>query len=171
MLVMQFEQLATVRLGTKLADEEPKCDTATLHARQLVQTIERLNSVEKASVFAGAIHRRTHLALAASLLALAPKTASLADLNSYLPDGSRLLKSGKLGTSEVQAERLHGLLKAEDSSITIPKFYQPFLVNTLKKECFALKEARKGTPEDEILISELIDRLLLRTARALSEKI
>jgi len=87
----------------------------------------------------------------------------LTDLNSYLPDGSRPLKSGKLETSAVQAERLHGLLKAEESAVTIPKFYQSFLINTLKKECLALKKARKGT-----LISELVDRLV-RSARSLPE--
>ena len=160
LLVTRFEQLASVCPDAELSDDEPKQNEAVSHAIQLSQVIKRLSMVESASALTGTTHRRTHLLIAAKLLESAPATATLADLNSYLPAGSQLLNISGIEASDIQAERLHGLLAIEGTSIVIPRFYQSFLVNTLKKERIALKKARNGMPKDGILLSELVVRLV-----------
>jgi hypothetical protein len=41
----------------------------------------------------------------------------------------------------------------------VPAFYQPYIVNTLKKERAGLKKARRGNGDDEVLLSELVQRM------------
>jgi hypothetical protein len=158
-LVTQYDHLIAVK------PEQPINDSQSLpglsHVAHLEeQEMAKFRSTEKASAIAASIHHKTHLLVAAKLMAAAPRDATLADLGAYLPDGSRTLRSGRLESMEVQAERLHGILQGTDKAVFLPKFYQPYLVNTLKKERLALKKARKGTDEDQIPLGELADRLM-----------
>lgn len=164
-LVTRYDQLASLTPEVPLPEGLESSAELSQIAKLAAQETNTLCRIEKTSSIAAEIHRKTHLLAAAKLLAAAPKGASLADLNAYLPDGSRTLKSGQLEPGDAQAERLHGVLQGTNSSVYIPKFYQPFLVNTLKKERQALKKARKGTDEDNIPLSELADRLI-RAAQA-----
>jgi len=163
-LLTQYDQVDAVNFETLLPGELLSCVEFVQQSQQVAVSIVKLRNIEKASEIAARIHRKTHLMVAATLVAAAPKDASLADLNELLPDSSRNLISGRLETADVQAERVYGVLKGTDTAIYLPKFYQPFLVNTLKKERMALKKARRGTEEDLIPLGELAERLA-RAAR------
>lgn len=163
-LLTRYEQLTLSKPQQPLNDELASVELAQL-ATAAKQVLEGTRKIEKASAVAAAIHRRTHLMVAAKLVASAPSSATLADLGALLPDASRTLKSGKLEPATVHAERLHGLLQGTDSSVFLPRFYQPFLVNTIRKERIALKKARKGTDEERIPLSELAERLTREAVR------
>lgn len=166
-LVTQYGHLAMAKPDTALPEAKLSSSVLDQLAAQASHAIEETDRIEKASTIAAGIHRRTHLMVAAKLLSAAPSSATLADLGGLLPDGARILKSGKLEPAAVQAERLHGVLQGTDSSVFLPRFYQPFLVNTLRKERLALKKARRGTDEDQIPLSELADRLMREAQRLL----
>lgn len=59
----------------------------------------------------------------------------------------------------MSAELALGLLEASGASLYVPAFYQPYIVNTLKKERSGLKKARQANSVDEILLSELVLRM------------
>lgn len=160
MLLTRFEQLRLAKPEQGLEQEQLASVNLEQCAIDVRQSIEEARKAEKASTVAAKIHRRTHLAVAAQLVAAAPSGATLADLGSLLPDGTRTLRSGRLDPVLVQAERLHGILQGTDSSVFLPRFYQPFLVHTLRKERLALKKARKGTDESQIPLGELAERLM-----------
>lgn len=160
LLLTRFDQLPLTKPDQPLAEDKLASRELGQLATLVGQGLENIRKIEKASSIAAEIHRKTHLMVAAKLVAAAPSGATLADLGSVLPDGSRTLKSGKLDQVTVQTERSHGILQGTDSSVFLPRFYQPFLANTLRKERLALKKARKGTNEDQIPLSELAERLV-----------
>lgn len=164
-LVTQYAQLSMTNPDKPLPEDKLASPELGALAAIASQGMEEINKVEKASAVAAGIHRKTHLMVAAKLVAVAPSGSTLADLGGLLPDGTRTLKSGKLESVAVHAERLHGLLQGTENSVFLPRFYQPFLVSTLRKERLALKKARKGTDEDQIPLSELAERLMREAQR------
>lgn len=55
---------------------------------------------------------------------------------------------------------LLGLLEASGASLYVPAFYQPYIANTLKKERVGLKKARRGSGDDDIPLSDLVQRMV-----------
>ena len=160
LLATRFEHLNLAKVNQDLPVDTSIPVELTQLSNQRAQLHNDLLQTEKASMVAADIHRKSHILAAENLVSAAPRGASLADLNTYLPDCSRVLKTGPLESVDVQAERHYGVLQATESALLLPRFYQPFLVNTLKKERMALKKARKGTDEDQIPLSELAERLM-----------
>lgn len=166
-LLTRFGQLAQTKPESPLPADTDSSPEFNHLASLASQATDRVRKIEKASAVAASVHRKTHLMAAAKLMAAASSGATLADLNSLLPEGSRNLRSGKLEPATVHAERLHGVLQGTDSSVFLPAFYQQFLASTLRKERLALKKARKGTEDELIPLSELADRLV-RAAQAVT---
>lgn len=158
-LVERFEQLPAEVHGPFAAAGELACKTAQSAVHEQRDRVDRWARVETVSATAGKAHRRSHLLAAGGLLAGAPAGASLADLAAYLPDASRTLRTSKLDPSAVSAEVALGLLEATGTSLYVPSFYQPYIVNTLKRERAGLKKARRGTGDDELPLSDLVQRL------------
>jgi hypothetical protein len=158
-LVERFEQLPAEVFVPFAAAGELARQTAQSAVHEQRDRVDRWARVEAVSATAGKAHRRSHLLAAGGLLAVAPAGASLADLAAYLPDASRTLRTSKLDPSAVSAEVALGLLKATGTSLYVPSFYQPYVVNTLKRERAGLKKARRGTGDDELPLSDLVQRL------------
>lgn len=159
MLIERFEQLPAEVAWSDTAASEPACQAAESAAAEQRERIERWARVESLSAKAGKVHRRSHLLAAGSLLTGAPADARLSDIGSYLPDATRTLRTTRLEPSVVSAETALGLLETSGSSLYVPAFYQPYIVNTLKKERAGLKKARRGGSDEDTLLSELVQRM------------
>lgn len=158
--VERFEQLPPEVSWTGGATTEHAALAAQAHAAEVQKRLQQWTRAEAVSAKAGITHRKSHLAAAASLIGTAPAGAMLSDIANYLPDASRTLRTGKLEVALVNAEAALGLLESSAASLYVPKFYQPYIVNTLKKERAGLKKARRGTGDDDIPLGDLSSRLL-----------
>jgi hypothetical protein len=158
-LIERFEQLPAEMHSSFAAAGELARQTAELAANEQRNRVDNWKRVEAVSAVAGKSHRRSHLLAAGSLLTNAPANALLADINQYLPDATRTLRTTRLEPSVVSAELAFGLLEAAGASLNVPAFYQPYLVNTLKRERAGLKKARRGKGDDELALSDLVERL------------
>lgn len=158
-LIELFGQLPVEVHGSLVAGGELARQTAALAAQEQRDRLDRLVRAEAVSATAGKAHRRSHLLAAGSLLASAPANALLTDISQYLPDATRTLRTTRLEPSVVSAELALGLLEATGSSLCVPAFYQPYIVNTLKKERAGLKKARRGTGDEDIPLDELLQRM------------
>jgi hypothetical protein len=159
MVVERFDQLPAegqgpVGEGDSLAKAE-----ASSAANELRGRLTGWNRAEAVSATAGKTHRRSHLLAAGSLLSSAPPDALLTNIGQYLPDATRTLRTTRLEPSVVSAELALGLLEASGASLHVPAFYQPYIVNTLKKERAGLKKARRGTGDEDMPLGELVQRL------------
>ena len=159
-IVERFDQLPTELSVESIAVAGAASTLAYGAACEARQELERLERIEKVSEKSAAAHHRAHLLAAGALLATVPSGASLSEINQYLPDGSRTLRTPQLEPTVVNAEAALGLLEASGASLHVPGFYQPYIVNTLKKERIGLKKARRGSSDDDIPLSELVQRVV-----------
>lgn len=158
-LVERFEQLPAEVHGPFAAAGELAREAAESAVHEQRDRMDGWVRAETVSAAAGKAHRRSHLLAAGSLLASAPANALLSDISQYLPDATRTLRTTRLEPSVVSAELALGLLEAVGASLYVPAFYQPYVVNTLKKERAGLKRARRGTGDDDLPLSDLVQRL------------
>ncbi len=159
MLVERFDQLppsdeVLVPVGNTLAVNAAQEAVSEQRGR-----LDGWSRAETVSSTAARTHRRSHLLAAGSLLSSAPPTALLNDIGQYLPDASRNLRTTRLEPSVVSAELALGLLEASGSSLYVPAFYQPYVVNTLKRERSGLKKAKRGNGNEDIPLGDLVQRL------------
>lgn len=154
-----FEDLPVDLGSTGRGSAEPARVACELLADGVRKRIEEGSRAETVSQKAGRTHQRSHMLTAASLIASAPGGAMLSDIASYLPDGSRTLRTRKLDVTSVNAESVLGLLEASGASLCVPTFYQTYIVNTLRKERSGLKKARRGTGDEDIPLADLVQRL------------
>lgn len=158
-LVERFDQLPSDDVGLGVASGEPARQAAAgalAEARGRTQGWARTEAV---SATAGKAHRRSHLLAAAGLLGSAPSGALLSDIGQYLPDATRTLRTGRLEPAVVSAEQTLGLLEAAGASLCVPAFYQPYIVNTLKKEKVGLRKSRRSNGDAEILLADLTAKI------------
>lgn len=158
-VVEEFGQLATLQPARSRAPVAAALAQATQRATERAEAVSRLRQVEQDASLAAATHHRLHRALAAKLVAAAPKGSRLGELEAYLPDCTRTLCIPKLDPALVAAEARYGLLETKRDSVYLPAFYQRCLVATLERERLALRRARRGAGEDEIALAELAERL------------
>ncbi len=158
-VVEEFGQLATLQPGRSRAPVAAALAQATQRAAERAEAVSRLRQVEQDASLAAATHHRLHRALAAKLVAAAPKGSRLGELEAYLPDCTRTLRIPKLDPALVAAEARYGLLDTKRDAVYLPAFYQRCLVATLERERLGLRRARRGAGEDEIALAELAERL------------
>lgn len=158
--IERFEQLPAAVSETAVSVAGAAGTQAASAAQEARQELERWARAEKVSATAGTAHQRAHLLSAGSLIASAPAAAQLSELGQYLPDASRTLRTTKLETTVVNSEVALGLLEASGASLYVPAFYQPYIANTLKKERVGLKKARRGSGDDDIPLSDLVQRMV-----------
>jgi hypothetical protein len=156
--IERFDQLPSEVDWNGAAAAEPASALAQMRAEEVRTKMQQWERIETVSKKAGNTHQRAHLAAAGSLIAGAPEGAKLSDIVNYLPDGSRTLRTAKLDAHLVSSEATLGLLESSGASLYVPAFYQPYIVNTLKKERIGLKKSRRGNGDD-IPLSELALRL------------
>ncbi|MBA3598675.1 MAG: helicase [Methylibium sp.] len=159
MVIERFDQLPADVQSPVAANEDLACQAALRAADELRMRLDGCARTEAVSTTAGKTHRRSHLLAAGSLLASAPPNAPLNDIGQYLPDATRTLRTTRLEPAAVSEEQALGLLEAAGSSLYVPGFYQPYIVNTLKKERAVLKKARRGSADAEIALGELVQRM------------
>lgn len=157
--IERFDQLPATVESSSPGSLEPARVACNQLAEGTQKRMAEWSRVESVSQKAGKTHQRSHFLVASSLMASAPGGATLSDIGSYLPDGSRVLRTAKLEPPHVSAEGALGLLEASGASFYVPKFYQPYVANTLRKERSGLRKARKGTGEEDIPLAELAQRL------------
>lgn len=159
-VVEEFAQLAGLRPARVRAPDAVALERAAQRAAARAEAVARLRRVEQDAALAAATHHRLHRALAAKLVAAAPKGSRLGELEAHLPDGTRTLRIPKLDPALVAAEARYGLLETRGDAVYLPAFYQRCLVATLQRERLALRRARRRTGEEEIALAELAERLL-----------
>ncbi|WP_196479964.1 helicase-related protein [Burkholderia pseudomultivorans] len=157
--IERFEQLPADVVPLPAASGALAREMAESEAREQLDRMGEWARAEAISATAGRTHRCSHLLAAGGLLTGAPANALLSDLNQYLPDATRTLRTSKLEPSVINAEQALGLLEASGAALNVPAFYQPYIVNTLKKERTGLKKARRGTGDEDIPLSDLVQRL------------
>lgn len=157
--IERFDELPASDAELALPDGSIANQSAAASSTEARRRLESWGRTEAVSATAARAHRRAHLVAAGSLLSSAPANALLNDIGQYLPDASRNLRTTRLDPAVVSAELALGLLEASGTSLYVPAFYQPYIANTLKKERAGLKKARRGDGDDEILLSELVQRM------------
>lgn len=162
-VVEEFAQLATLQPGGARRPDAAALERATQRAAARAEAVASLRQVERDASLAAVTHHRIHRALAAKLVASAPKGSRLRELEAHLPDCARTLRIPKLDPALVAAEAEYGLLETKRDAVDLPAFYQRCLVATLERERLSLRRARRGEAEDEIALAELAERLLRGT--------
>ncbi|MCO5107601.1 MAG: DEAD/DEAH box helicase [Burkholderiaceae bacterium] len=163
-VVEEFGQLATLQPGGARRPDAAALERAKQRAAARAEAVASLRQVERDASLAAVTHHRIHRALAAKLVAAAPKGSRLRELEAHLPDCTRTLRIPKLDPALVAAEAEYGLLEAKRDAIDLPAFYQRCLVATIERERLALRRARRGEGEEEIALAELAERLLRGTS-------
>lgn len=158
-VVEEFAQLSTLGPSRGRPPAVAALASATQRATARADAVARLKQVEHDSSVAGSTHHRIHRALAAKLVAAAPKGSRLGELEAYLPDCTRALRIPKLDPALVEAEAQHGLLETKRGAVYLPAFYQRCLVATLERERLVLRRARRDAGEERTALAELAERL------------
>jgi len=161
-VVASFDRLAALQPGRGRPPAGAAVADAAGQAASRAEEIAGLKRVEGAARLSASVRHRTHRALAAKLLAAAPKGSRLDQMGAYLPECLRTLRIPRLDPAIVRGEAAYGLLETGEGAIYLPGFYQRCLVDTLERERRALRRARRGAAEDAIPLSELVERLLRR---------
>lgn len=158
-VVDEFAQLSTLGPSRGRPPAAAALASATRRATAPADAVAQLKQVEQDSSVAASTHHRLHRALAAKLVAAAPKGSRLGELEAYLPDCTRTLRIPKLDPALVEAEAQYGLLETTRGAVYLPTFYQRCLVATLERERLMLRRARRVAGEERIALAELAERL------------
>jgi hypothetical protein len=158
-VVDEFAQLSTLGPSRGRPRAAAALASATRRATARADAVAQLKQVEQDSSVAASTHHRLHRALAAKLVAAAPKGSRLGELEAYLPDCTRTLRIPKLDPALLEAEAQYGLLETKRGAVYLPTFYQRCLVATLERERLVLRRARRVAGEERIALAELAERL------------